>query len=906
VLHGREAECAALRNLLDGARRSHSAALVIRGEPGVGKTALLEYAADHAAGLRVLRGTGVESEVTLPFAALHQLLYPVIDQLRALPGPQSAALSASFGLTPGRSDDPFLVAVAVLTLISEVSAGEGLLCLVDDAQWLDQPSADALVFVARRLQAEGVVLLFGARDDDHRYFAAPGLSERRLSGLEPAAAAALVDEASPGLADRVRDQLVARTTGNPLALLELPAMLTAAQRAGVAALPEPLPLGRSVERIFAERVSRLSSATQHLLLVGAAEETGDLATVLQAAAAAGIGSDALEGAERAGLISVSNGELQFRHPLVRSAVYQHATFGSRQGVHRDLAVVLKGTEDLDRRAWHLAAAAVEPDEGVAAELENSADRARRRSGAGAAADALQRSAQLTSDRGERGRRLTAAAQDAWFAGQRDRAATLLAEAEQLVEDATQRARTMQLGGLFELRRGMPAKAYRLLVDSAAAVQETDPRFALETLVLAGEAAAFIGTPALSAEVGALAAAVRTGPSPENRLMVALLGGLARALGGDPAGGTAMLREVVAGAQRIDEPAELLWAGRAALYLGELDAARTLYERGADQARLSGAVGMLATVLDRLAWTDAIAGRPAAAEANAEEGMKLASELGLDAGVAMGSLALVGAMRGDEDGCRAAAERAYSLAETRRMRIVSASADWALGLLELGLGRPAEALQHLVALTGPGGHPGILLWATPDLVEAAVRAGQPDACSPVLERFGAWATGSRLPVPAAALARCKGLLADTDVAVGHFEAALRHDHSAQRPFERARNEQSLGETLRRQRRRSEARIHLRKALEVFEKLGTAPWAERARAELRASGETARKRDPSTFDQLTPQERRIAVFASGGDSNPDIAAKLFLSRRTVEYHLHKVFTKLGVTSRAELTTVDLHVQ
>ena len=293
---------------------------------------------------------------------------------------------------------------------------------------------------------------------------------------------------------------------------------------------------------------------------------------------------------------------------------------------------------------------------------------------------------------------------------------------------------MQLGGLFELRRGMPDKAYRLLIDSAAAFAESDPHTALETLVLAGEAAAFIGTPALSAEVGALAAAIPAGDAPENRLMVALLGGLARALGGDPAGGTAMLREVVVGAQRIDEPAQLLWAGRAALYLGELDAARTLYERGADQARLSGAVGMLATILDRLAWTDAIAGRPTAAEANAEEGLKLAGELGLDAGVALGSLALVSAMRGDEDGCRAAVERAYLLAETRRMRIVSASADWALGLLELGLGRPADALQHLLALTGAGGHPGILLWATPDLVEAAVRTG--------------------LPVPAAALADAK--------------------------------------------------------------------------------------------------------------------------------------------------------
>ena len=287
-------------------------------------------------------------------------------------------------------------------------------------------------------------------------------------GLEPVAAAALLDEAAPGLAEWVRDQLVTRTTGNPLALLELPAMLTAAQRAGLAALPEPLPLGRSVERIFAERVSQLSPAAQQLLLVGAAEETGDLATVLRVAAAQGSGLDALEEAERAGLISVQNGRLQFRHPLVRSAVYQHATFASRQDVHRDLAEILGGTEDVDRRAWHLAAAAVEPDESVAAALEDSADRARRRSGTGAAADALERSAQLTSDRGERGRRLTAAAQDAWLAGQRDRAATLLATAEQLVEDPAQRARVMQLGGLFELRRGMPDKAYRLLVDSAAA------------------------------------------------------------------------------------------------------------------------------------------------------------------------------------------------------------------------------------------------------------------------------------------------------------------------------------------------------------------------------------------------------------------------------------------------------
>jgi ATP/maltotriose-dependent transcriptional regulator MalT len=315
--------------------------------------------------------------------------------------------------------------------------------------------------------------------------------------------------------------------------------------------------------------------------------------------------------------------------------------------------------------------------------------------------------------------------------------------------------------------------------------------------------------------------------------------------------------------------------------------------------------MLAIVLDRKAWTEAIAGRPAEAEAAAEEGLRLAGELGLDAGVALGSLSLVHAIRGDRQACHATAERAYDLAQARHMRIVAASADWALGVLELGRGRPDEALDRLQALTGRNGHPGILLWAAPDLVEAAARAGRPDTCRVVLERFEGWATGSGLPVPAAAVARCHGLLATGERAVEHFSAALRHDDARQRPFERARTELALGEALRRLHRRSEARTHLRSAMEALERLGAAPWADRARAELRASGETARKRDRSTINQLTPQELQITRFVSEGASNPDIAAKLFLSRRTVEYHLHKVFTKLGVTSRVELTKIDLSV-
>jgi DNA-binding CsgD family transcriptional regulator len=902
VLHGREVDCAAVRDLLDAARLSHSGVEVVRGEPGVGKTALLQYAAEHAQDMHVLSGVGVQSEVMLPFAALHQLLRPVLDRLPALPAPQAAALAGAFGMAPGRGDDPFLVAVAVLTLLGEVSGAEGLLCVVDDAQWLDQASADVLVFVARRLMAEGVVLLFGARDGERRSFPAPGLPERRLVGLDRPAAAALLEEASPGLAAHVRARLVDRTAGNPLALLEVPALLTPRQRAGSEALPDPMPLGSGIERIFAERAGHLPPKTQQLLLIAAAEETGDLATIMRACAVDGITFDALDDAEEAGLVSVEAGRLRFRHPLVRSAVYQRSTFAGRQRVHRVLAAALVSPEDVDRRAWHLAAATLDYDDDVAGELESSAGRARRRGGMAAAADALERAAYLTSCRNERGRRLLGAAKDAWLAGQRDRAARLLAAAEPMLEDRVLRASGKQLGGVIELRRGMPDKAYHLLLDGARDFADLDVHIALETLVLAGEAASFLGDPDLSAEVGRRALALPGSSSSPDRLMAALLVGLASALRGDPAGGIALLREVVNGAGRMEDPAQLLWAGRAALYLGELDVARALYERGVDRAERTGAVGMLAILLDRIGWTEAIAGRPAQAAANAERGMELAGELGLDAGVALGSLAVVGAIRGDERACRVAAERAHALADARHLRIVAAAADWALGLLELGLGRPAEALDRLLGLTGESGHPGILLYAAPDLVEAAARAGRPDQCQAVAERFQHWATGSGLPVPAAAAARCRGLLSHADDAVEQYTSALQYDRFGQRPFERARTELALGEELRRMRRRSEARTHLRDAMEVFERLGAAPWAERARAELRASGETARRRDPSTLQRLTPQELQVARLAGGGASNPDIAAKLFLSRRTVEYHLQKVFTKLAVTSRVELVRLD----
>ena len=562
-------------------------------------------------------------------------------------------------------------------------------------------------------------------------------------------------------------------------------------------------------------------------------------------------------------------------------------------------------QDVDRRAWHRAAATIGPDADVALALERSAGRARLRSGVAAAADALDRAGQLTADGALRGRRWLAAAETAWLAGQRDRAVSLLTAAGPLTSRRLDQARALQLRGIIEMRTGMPKEAYRLLVAGAAAFADVDNHAGLETLVCAGEAAAFIGDPAMSAEVGRLALAMGQDATAEDALMVDLLAGLAAVLSGDAAGGIRMLRDVVVAAESFDDPEQLLWAGRAALYVGDLSAARMLYLRGADRARATGAAGMLATVLDRVAWAAAIAGCPAEAEAAANEGLRLAGELGLDAGVALGSLAVATAIRGDQTACREIAQRAHALAAARKLPIVAASAEWALGLLDLGQGRPAEALARLLGLTGGTeySHQGILLWAFPDLVEAAARTGRPEVCGPALERFDQWAAGTGFPAPRAAAARCHGLLGHGQEAVDHFTAALRHDRNAERPFERARTELALGEALRRARKRVEARTHLRNCLAVFERLGAIPWAERARTELRASGESSRTRDPSTVDNLTPQELQIARLAGGGLSNPEIAAKLFLSSRTVEYHLAKVFTKLDLTSRRGLFRMDL---
>jgi DNA-binding CsgD family transcriptional regulator len=924
MLYGRRTECDALDRLLADARRSRSGVLVVRGEAGVGKSALLDHAAGRAEGMTVLRAAGVESEAELPFAALHQLLRPVLGLAGRLPGHQAAALAGALGLEPtGERDaergsgglkprppdgrDRFLVSVAVLSLLAEAADGRPVLGLVDEAQWLDRSSAEALGFAARRLEAEGVVLLFAARDGDPREFPADGLPELRLDGLDPEAAAALLAAAAGAdLPAAVVGPLVERTGGNPLALLELPGALDAGQLAGRAPLEDVLPLTARLERTFGERVRRLPEEARTLLLVAAAETTGDPATVLRAGARLGVDAGALDQAEAAGLVRTGE-RLRFRHPLVRSAAYRTASFAARQAAHRALAEVLAGEDAADQRAWHLAAATVGPDDTAAAELERSADRARRRGGHAAAAAALERAGELTGDDPERGRRLAEAAGAAWLAGQADRAAALADRAQPLATDLRSQAALAHLRGSVEASRGIALDATAMLVAASELAAPVDPSHALTMLVEASEIASYAGDVTPTAELGRRAAALPV-TDKTGEFLSDLLQGMGLVAEGDGAAGEPRLRRAIALAGTMNHPRRLMWAGVAAFFVGDNAAGDALFARAAAKARQDGAVGLLPQALEYLAPVELVAGRLDAAAATAGEGLRLARDTGNDTSACrhLCTLAHLAAIRGDEDACRTNAAEALDRAAARGLGLPATLAANALALLDLGMGRPADALgrlQRLLAAAPGAGSPFFAVYTVPDLVEAAVRAGQPAAATAPLAAFERLATMAGTPDLLAQLARCQGLIGPEEAAAGRFEEALALQEGQARPFDLARTELAYGEALRRARRRGEARAHLRGALEIFQRLEAAPWAERAGAELRATGETARRRDPSTLSQLTPQELQIVQLVGEGGTNREIGAQLFLSRRTIDYHLRNVFVKLGVSSRAELIRLAL---
>ena len=913
VVIGRSEERALLEGLLAGAGSGQSGTLVLSGEPGVGKSELLSHAIGLSDGFLVLRATGVESEVDLAFAGLHELLRPVLHLADRLTGPQAEALRGALGLADHVNQDRFLVAVATLSLLSKAAEDTPVLCVVEDAHWLDVPSVETIAFAARRLHAEGVVVLAATQGDPW-----PGLPGRRIAGLERDEVAALLRERAGDVADDVCDRLVEETGGNALALVELVASSKPAQLAGRAPLPRPLRFSDRVEDAFLGRVRLLPSESTTLLLVAAADDTGYPMVVLRAASQLDTGTDALEAAERAGIAKVDSGRIEFRHPLVRAAVYQAATLTERIAAHQALARALDSDEHAERRAWHLAAAAVGPDETLARDLQHAAHRAGRRGGHAVASAAYERAAELSAAASDRARSIVAAAQAAFQAGQLDRAADLSDRAEPLVKGRAAKDGVAVLRGRIEFARGSSLTAHSLLVNTARGMAERDPRGAAAVLVEAARAAWNANDLARHAEATDLLSSL---PLRSGDPLVALVST------------TLATRDLVAG-RIADAVTQMREGTRAWLSLASTDRVsghdsefgqaslahagftRVTADDAADltlgaaivsECRTRGLAARLPYALAHLAMTEALAGRHSTAAVNATEGLRLASDLGQPMAVCSceSVLAWLAAVRGEQDQCRELASHAVELSETHQLAAIAVVAIWALGLLELSLGRSEQAIDRLLEPThGPLTNPTTRLSIVPDVVEAATRARRADLAREPLAWYEQWARCTGQPWAEAAVRRCNALLGEHDAEM-HFQEALRlHEQAgpAHRPFDRARTQLLYGEWLRRARRRAEARPHLTAARETFERLGATPWSDRAANELRATGQTISRRRTASI-RLTPQEAQVVRLVAEGGTNQEVAAQLFISPRTVAYHLYNAFPKLGVVSRADIAHLDL---
>jgi DNA-binding CsgD family transcriptional regulator len=904
VLHGRTDERARLAELIANAHNSLGGALVVRGEPGVGKTALLTDLAAHTSGMTVLHTQGIESESPLPFAALQRLLRPVMSHLEHIPASQVAALRSAFGAVEGTATDRFVVFVAALSVLAEAAETMPVLCIVDDAHWLDAASAEALMFVARRLQADRIAIVFGAREGDVRRFDGTGLPDLLVGGIDADAAAALLTERAGGpVSDAVRDELMVRTGGNPLALVELPAVLSDSQLTGEVRLPAQLPLTQGVERAFLDRCRRLPADSQTLLLVAAADDSGRVAVVQQAAALLGADANALELAERSGLIRVASGELVLRHTLVRSAVYAAATTGERQRSHRALAQVLTAAGDVDRRTWHLSLATDEPDEALATALDLVADRAAQRAGHEAAGAASERAAELSEVPDARARRLFAAATSGWLAGDMGRARARAERAIRYANEPLVRADIERLRGRLEWNVGSLEVGQRIVMDAAVAVAGDDSVRALEMAMLATTLATFATAPA-GTEHEFVPTLVPNDP-PRLHCFAALLEGHQRVQAGRMAEATESLRRALTISQQLEVDTDLLAnLGIAAFHLGDDATAESNYARLLVWARERGAVSVMVSALARLPFAQIGAGRWEAARASAGEAADLARGIGQLSLTAfpLSWLALLAALRGDPT-AEAMLEDVEHLQAKQSAGVLAAPAAdvvaWTRATLAANAHDLDGALHHLGRLTVPM----IQRLAAIDRVEAAVKAGAPDLAhewSRELTSYGD-AVGARWAT--AAGEHGLALVTAGAEAEAHFVSALGLHEHAGRPVGRARTHLAYGEFLRRSRRRVDARVHLRAALEVFDDVGAGPWAERARQELRASGETARKRDVSTTEDLTPQELQTARLVAQGLSNREVAERLFVSPRTVEYHLSNAYQKLAVRSRGELAQLTL---
>jgi DNA-binding CsgD family transcriptional regulator len=901
VLLGRANERQALDQLLENVRGGQSAVLVVHGEAGVGKTALLHYCASQASGFRVAAIAGVESEMELPFAGLHQLCAPMLGRLDALPEPQRAALCVALGLSSGPAPDRFLVALATLSLLAEVAVERPLLCLVDDAQWLDAASGQVLGFVARRLLAESVALLFAVRDPtDERELA--GLPELALGGLPDHDARTLLATVIPGRRDeRVRDRLVAETRGNPLAILELPRGLTATQLPGGFGLLGAHALSGRIEESFLRRLAALPEEARLLLLVAAAEPVDDPLLVWRAAERLGIALSAASAVEAEGLLAIGE-RVTFLHPLVRSAVYRSASPQQRRAVHLALAEVTDAEVDADRRAWHLAAAAPGPDEQVASELERSAGRAQARGGLAAAAAFLHRSVALTRDPARRTDRALAAAQASLHAGAFDAALGLLAAAEAGPLDRLQRARVDLLRGqVASASAGTDAPAQ--LLKAAARLEPLDPSLARETYLDAWGAALFAGHLAGSANLVDVSEAARSAPPPTDPPHPSdlLLDGLALLITDGRAAAAPTLRRAVNAfrGEEISVEKGLQWgvlASCAAVELWDFESWDAVITRQMELARDAGALAPFSIALNGegivVTWRgDFAAAARVVVEADAvteATGTRIAPYGGM----------LLAAFRGREAEARALIDATIKGAIAGGEGLAVQYAHWTTAVLYNGLGRYEPALRAARQASEDTTELFLAAWALPELIEASVRSGKTQLGAGALERLAEAIAAAGTDWGLGIEARSRALLSDGEAAEGlHREALDRLSRTRLRP-ELARAHLLYGEWLRRENRRVDARAQLRTAHQLFTAIGMEAFAERARGELLATGEKVRKRTVETRDELTAQERQIARLARDGLSNPEIGARLFLSPRTVEWHLHKVFAKLGIRSRREL--------
>jgi DNA-binding CsgD family transcriptional regulator len=906
VLVGRRTERRAIDALLAGARVGGSGVLVLTGEPGIGKTTLLEDTAARVEDMRVLRAKGVPSEQSVPFAGLLQLLRPLLPLLDQIPGPQGTALASALLLEPGGDTEPsrFAVGAATLSLVCRAAEDRPLAVLVDDGHLLDNPSAEALVFAARRVVSDAVAMIFAVRADDPGSTLWHSLPSLIVTGLDLDATQELVSLSS-GSALR-RDQVVRlhlATAGNPLAVLELGDRVDRLDE-----LPHhsSVAVSEQLTRSFIGRTEGLSRSARTALLVAAADSVS-VATVVRACAVLGVPEPRLAEAEDAGLVTVQGDLVEFRHPLVRSAVYGAADPQTRREVHRALAGVVPRTET-DRLAWHLSKSAAGPDEATAATLGEVGVRASARGAHAIAANAHERAAQLTAVPARLPERLASAGEAAWLAGQTGRAVDLLDRALGGEPDPVLRAHIAELRGAVETRCGSLHAARETLMGAAQEVEAVDPATAIRLLADAIHVCFYLGEPA-TAMTAAAAIEALSGPSVDREALIlgSMASGMALILAGSGERGVEKLRAAANRLATADHGAAEIFRLplrlQGTLWLRDSGPQRRQVRAAIDHLREKAALGSLPYLLMHIARDAATSDRWDDAEAAYLEGIKLAGETGqsTDLGVSLAGLACVYARQGRVEECRANVALAGDLCRRNHIRLGSFWLLFAQGDAASGLGDPSgavthyEALETLLATTG---------FADPDqscapeLVEAYVQLGRAADGLRVSEDFAARADAKGQPWSLARARRAFGLCTPGDAGEAHFRSALELHAATPDRYETARTELAFGARLRRQRRRVEARPLLRSALDTFERLGARPWADNAARELEATGERAHRREAAAADDLTPQERQIAQLLSQGRTTRETAAALFVSPKTVEYHLRHIYLKLGIRSRTAL--------